>query len=57
MVARLVPLVEQVNALNEQLEGLRARVGYPSDIPASFRPHLLSVAAWLQFAKRFTRHG
>jgi hypothetical protein len=53
VVRELLPYVEQVDALNGRLETLRARLGHPGEVPASFRPHLLSVVRWLEHARRF----
>jgi hypothetical protein len=53
VVAAMLPLVEQVDALNRQLEGLRTSLGNPSAVPTPFRPHLLTVERWLEHARRF----
>jgi chromosome segregation ATPase len=53
VVRELLPHVERVDALNGRLETLRARLGNTGEVPASFRPHLLTVARWLEHARRF----
>jgi chromosome segregation ATPase len=53
VVRELLPHVEQVDALNGRLETLRARLGNTGEVPAGFRPHLLSVRRWLEHARRF----
>jgi hypothetical protein len=55
VVAAMLPHVDRINALNGQLEALRAQLDNAGEVPvASFRPHLLTTTRWLQAAKRFT---
>ena len=58
VVAAMLPHVERINALNRQLEALRAQLGNTGEVPvASFRPHLLTTTRWLQAAKCFVGDG
>jgi len=52
VVREMVPIVTALEALNQQLDGLRQRLG-PSPVPLPFRVMLQPVAAWLKTAKAF----
>ena len=54
IVREMRPLVAHLTELNTTLDRLRRSVGNPSDIPPSFRPHLMSVETWRDVAARFT---
>jgi hypothetical protein len=58
VVATMLPYVERISALNDQLEALRKRLGNTGEVPVGgFRPHLLTTKRWLRAAQRFVGDG
>ena len=55
VVRAMLPLVEQLEPMNSRLAQLQGLTSEPLSVLMAFRPTLMTLDAWVVWARRFSR--